>query len=74
MDILVALKEGHCICNLLCKIKNNNNSEWVCVCVCWNNLMISMPGNLMQINISLRFVRKYSLQFVITLCRYSLCH
>ena len=43
-----------------------------CVCVCWNNLMISMPGNLMQINISLRFVRKYSLQFVITLRMYSL--
>lgn len=35
--------------------------------------MISMPGNLMQINISLRFVgREYSLQFVIILCMYSL--
>ena len=33
--------------------------------------MISMPGNLMQI-ISLRFVREYSLQFVIILCMYSL--
>lgn len=30
-----------------------------------------MSGNLMQI-ISLRFVREYSLQFVITLCMYSI--
>ena len=66
MDILVALKEGHCICNLLCKIKKIIIIVNGCVCVCWNNLMISMPGNLMQI-ISLRFVREYSLQFVISL-------